>query len=619
MKNRILYPANPASCLLVLFLFFSTASGLLGQEICNNGLDDDNDGLIDCYDPDCSGITACTGFFVGGSSSLNCGAASAGVYVLDTAWASPVAVLPASTPVAGDFDGDGWPEVAVIGLNTVIVFDDYVNNMNQLWTRNLNDDSGITNTCAFDFDVDGAAELVCRDQDSLFIFDGASGAVKGTIPALAGTINERPVVVDHDGDGAAEILTVGASPTFTSRIGALLSIEPIGTNWASARTLWNQPHYVNVNINDDLSVPPIQQAHQLLPFLNNFNQQSNLLDSLGIPLGFTGGPGGLAQVTAQFSEVVAFYDVDFTNLSTGAGITSLGWDFGDGNTSTLPNPSHTYAATGTYTVCLTAVNACDTNTVCRIVTITCPVPVAGFSSSVIDDSVSFTSQAPGASGTSLLWDFGDGTSDTSANPQHVYGNYGTYTVCLYATNPCGTDTSCQIVEVSCPISPPVAGFDMNTGSGLVIVLDQSAGTGSSYFWTFNGDTSTQSNPTFPVPTTNGGYELCLVVDNQCGADSLCDTINVNITGRLELGGITQLSIFPNPASASVWVEANIPFEGEVKVTWIDLMGRRLAEVVPVKEREDRLRISTANLPEGMYLLEVRSGKHTLKNRIWIRR
>ena len=49
----------------------------------------------------------------------------------------------------------------------------------------------------------------------------------------------------------------------------------------------------------------------------------------------------------------------FTNLSTGVG--GFNWDFGDGTFSTLTNPTHSYLASGTYTVTLTGtslVNGC---------------------------------------------------------------------------------------------------------------------------------------------------------------------------------------------------------------------------------------------------------------------
>lgn len=58
---------------------------------------------------------------------------------------------------------------------------------------------------------------------------------------------------------------------------------------------------------------------------------------------------------AAYSYSVNNLTVTFTDLSTGA--TSWFWDFGDGNTSTLQNPVHTYAGQNTYTVTLTVSNA----------------------------------------------------------------------------------------------------------------------------------------------------------------------------------------------------------------------------------------------------------------------
>lgn len=51
--------------------------------------------------------------------------------------------------------------------------------------------------------------------------------------------------------------------------------------------------------------------------------------------------------------------VDFTDASTGGTPTSWSWTFGDGVTASVQNPSHTYAAAGTYTVTLTVDNATD--------------------------------------------------------------------------------------------------------------------------------------------------------------------------------------------------------------------------------------------------------------------
>ena len=63
-------------------------------------------------------------------------------------------------------------------------------------------------------------------------------------------------------------------------------------------------------------------------------------------------PPPVAAFNAKPLNIQAPLPVDFTNLSTGS-ITSWSWNFGDGATSTVQNPSHTYDVPGTYSVSLT--------------------------------------------------------------------------------------------------------------------------------------------------------------------------------------------------------------------------------------------------------------------------
>jgi PKD repeat protein len=67
----------------------------------------------------------------------------------------------------------------------------------------------------------------------------------------------------------------------------------------------------------------------------------------------------------NIDEPLATYD--FTNTSTGIG--TYQWDFGDGDTSDEENPSHSFDAIGTYTVCLTLFANCDTSLHCVMITI----------------------------------------------------------------------------------------------------------------------------------------------------------------------------------------------------------------------------------------------------------
>lgn len=80
-----------------------------------------------------------------------------------------------------------------------------------------------------------------------------------------------------------------------------------------------------------------------------------------------------AQATAAFDTTTNYLAVTFADATaatqTGGAITSWSWDFGDGNTSTMQNPSHVYADSGTYIVCLTVYDNCGSSTTCDTVTV----------------------------------------------------------------------------------------------------------------------------------------------------------------------------------------------------------------------------------------------------------
>lgn len=71
--------------------------------------------------------------------------------------------------------------------------------------------------------------------------------------------------------------------------------------------------------------------------------------------------------TATFTTSVTNLQVNFTGAATN--YTSVTWDFGDGGTSTGLTPTYTYPADGSYYVCMTAVNQCDTLTFCDSLTV----------------------------------------------------------------------------------------------------------------------------------------------------------------------------------------------------------------------------------------------------------
>jgi PKD repeat protein len=215
--------------------------------------------------------------------------------------------------------------------------------------------------------------------------------------------------------------------------------------------------------------------------------------------------------------------------STANSPTSWIWSFGDGNMSTLQNPSHTYTTSDTYTVTLIATNAAgsDTDSKADYITVTYATPVANFTSDVTSGSSPLTVQFTDVSAntpTSWSWKFGDGGKSTDQHPAHEYTDAGTYTVSLTAKNSAGSDTAKMTGYITVTsTSSPVASFIANMTSGMVPFTvrfsDTSSNTPTSWLWSFgDGSSSTEENPTYTY-TAAGSYTVSLTASNGAGNDS----------------------------------------------------------------------------------------------------
>ncbi len=228
--------------------------------------------------------------------------------------------------------------------------------------------------------------------------------------------------------------------------------------------------------------------------------------------------------TTAFSSTVAASTATFTNTSSGA--TSYSWNFGDNTNSTLANPTHTYAADGTYTVVLTATNACGSSTTTHTVVIATP-PTANFTATntigCAPLTVQFTSTSSANSQT-YNWQFPGGTpsSSTAQNPVVVYSNAGTYSVTLTVSNGAGSNTATQtnLVVVT---ALPTAGFT-STVNGAVASFNNTSTGAATYAWNFGDNTtSTLANPSHTY-TTDGTYTVTLTATNSCGSITTTQTV-----------------------------------------------------------------------------------------------
>ncbi|MEM7104230.1 MAG: PKD domain-containing protein [Bacteroidota bacterium] len=142
------------------------------------------------------------------------------------------------------------------------------------------------------------------------------------------------------------------------------------------------------------------------------------------------------------------------------------WDFGDTNFSTDPNPTHSYANEGVYTVCLTATdaNGC-VDIFCRDDAITVVDPVPNFVADTLTGTcppLTVNFQDLSTNAVEWLWDFGDGSAPVSGpNPQHIYTEPGSFDVCLTVTGVSGCQESiCFPDYIS--LDGPQGSFDLVT-------------------------------------------------------------------------------------------------------------------------------------------------------------
>lgn len=148
-------------------------------------------------------------------------------------------------------------------------------------------------------------------------------------------------------------------------------------------------------------------------------------------------------------EPSAGMPVHFTDTSTQNPATRL-WAFGDGATSTLANPIHTFGSSGVWDVTLTVTNAGGSASITQVVTVVGAPPVARFAWSPVSPgpgtAIQFKDTSSGGP-TAWLWDFGNGTTSTEVSPGKTYASAGTYTVSLTVSNALGQDTVEVPVEV----------------------------------------------------------------------------------------------------------------------------------------------------------------------------
>jgi gliding motility-associated-like protein len=305
----------------------------------------------------------------------------------------------------------------------------------------------------------------------------------------------------------------------------------------------------------------------------------------------------------------------FTDNTTTGGGTIVGWlwKFGDGQTSTLQSPSHTYTTVGNDTVTITVTNnnGCVSSATPKVIHISA-VPGAKFIYSAIDcatQAITFTDQSTTAEGviTSWLWDYGDGSSTelktTSAAFTHTFTTAGTYPVKLVASNNkgCSSSSTQNITVNQIPVVnfglPSVCQTDFYANFTDSTTIADNTSSSFTYLWNFGDknanatypNTSTLKNPQHHYSDT-GRYVVTLTVTSKYGCavtaakaltvngaipvasfsavnqGTLCSNREVFIknTSSVDFGNITKIKLyFDYAGDTTLSITDNSPYPGKL--------------------------------------------------------
>jgi gliding motility-associated-like protein len=287
----------------------------------------------------------------------------------------------------------------------------------------------------------------------------------------------------------------------------------------------------------------------------------------------------VADFAANVTSGCVPLSVNFSDLSTpDTTITAWAWDFGNGQTSGIQNPSTIYNSIGLKTVSLTVTDAigCTSSiTKTNYIAPLQPIPAFSVNDNTIckGTAVSFTNTSVNNSGNSMtyFWDFGDMQTSAAVNPVHVYNDTGYFTITLKATDALlGCDSQKVFTNMIHVQDIPVPAFTVNSKyfgcyPSLALFTDTTQSPYvTSWLWDF-GDNSTSNlkNPAHNY-TAPGLYTVKLTVTTSYGCSATITKTNyITIDGP-----IAQFSLSPDTVCKSEPVSFVITFKNNVSnIDW----------------------------------------------------
>jgi len=414
----------------------------------------------------------------------------------------------------------------------ITLFADSINLQSMMWSTDIDFNNIISNSSSVNISHSGAVtyylavvdNMGCEYTDSLIVYGGQIDATSDTETLDNLACQDTPFDMTVTNNDAGDILTYSWSPTAN-----IISGENSATATAQTSALGADTFYVEIT--------------------NQFG--CSRIDTVEVFVLETSSPTDFETI-----QDCNGFEIEFNNPHFNAAYYT--WDFGDGNTSTEINPTHTYSAEGSYTVQLIPIDGlpCAQSTFEKVIEIPAQTTEPSFTFEAINlcgDSamVSFTNTSIINQGTvtDIIWDLGSGLTSTEENPTVILTDSNPTIVLSLTTDEGCVETILQAIDLSDYfVQPVIPSFTFTSDSFCediaVVQFNNTSvitdGNITSYFWDFgNGQTSTEANPTITFNNTNSeifDVQLTLTTSEGCTemstqsidlSDFFTDTINTD--------------------------------------------------------------------------------------------
>jgi hypothetical protein len=300
-----------------------------------------------------------------------------------------------------------------------------------------------------------------------------------------------------------------------------------------------------------------------------------------------------------------------TSFCTGGSV-ELSSSASTGNTwsTNATTQAITVTASGSYSVTVTDNNGCSASSSATTVNVSnAPIPTvtASATQACSGDVVTLTA----SSGDSYSWSNGATTQSIQVTTT------GSYSVTTTNADACAGVGASDAVSVTFTATPTAAG-SFTTNGNIVTFANTSTGA-TSYSWDFGDFTNSSAAAPLHAYAANGDYQVVLTAINGNCTDTV--VFNVAITVSIEeLMGLSNLTIYPNPASEGAIVSFVNNEGNSFDIQLIDQLGRVIMSHNNIQSiGSNMVNVDLTNLSDGIYSIQLSSDQNTISKRLIVRK